>query len=122
MRGEATATELRRDPDFQLRAAALPVDRKDVNTTTTVVAARLDERQADAVAGKPLGLGMLDLTAELSACWRTLLTEQTVQGTVILMSDQDLRDVPLGDRAELNQIITKALRWLRNLGHVGTGP
>ena len=122
MRGEATTTELRRDPDVQLRAAALPVDRKDVNTTATVVAARLDERQAEGLAGEPVGLGMLDLTAELSARWRALLTQQSVKRTVILMRDQDLRDVPFGDRAELNQIITKALRWLRNLGHVGTGP
>ena len=45
-----------------------------------------------------------------------------MQLAIVLMGDQHLGNVPLGDRAQLDELVAHALWWLGDGGHVATGP
>jgi len=44
-----------------------------------------------------------------------------VQRTIVLIRDQDVRDIPLGDGAKLDHVVPQTRRRFRDGGHVCAG-
>jgi hypothetical protein len=67
----------------------------DIELAAAEIKSGLEDREADRVAGRALGRGALHPAAELGAARRTVEAKARVKRRIILVGDENFRDIPL---------------------------